>query len=84
MSLTQILADRLQSRDNPTVVSARQRDATLESIRMLNDSLRYDLGELELKADDIRRAADAIGRITGRTGVEEWLGVIFSKFCIGK
>ena len=51
---------------------------------MLNDSLLHQTLDLELKAEDIRRASVAIGRITGRTEVEEWLGAIFSKFCIGK
>ena len=39
---------------------------------------------LELKAENIRRATDEIGRLTGRVDVEEWLGAIFSRFCIGK
>lgn len=39
---------------------------------------------LELKAEQLRRAADAIGRVTGRFDVEEMLGVIFAEFCIGK
>lgn len=83
-SLTRLLDQRLQISENPVVVSARQKNATLESIRVLNDSLAYGSSDLELKAEDVRRAADAIGRITGRTEVEEWLGAIFSKFCIGK
>ena len=35
-------------------------------------------------AELIRCASDAIGRLTGRVDVEEWLGAIFSRFCIGK
>jgi len=38
----------------------------------------------ELRAEDLRRAADALGRITGRIDVEELLDVIFRDFCIGK
>lgn len=83
-SLTELLAEKLDVAENPVVVSARQRTATQESIRMLNDSLAQGAVGLELKAENVRRAADAIGRITGRTEVEEWLGAIFSKFCIGK
>jgi tRNA modification GTPase len=41
------------------------------------------LGE-ELVADDLRRAVRALGRITGRVDVEDVLGVIFARFCIGK
>ncbi len=38
----------------------------------------------ELKAEEIRLAAHHLGRLTGRIGVEEVLGTIFSQFCIGK
>jgi tRNA modification GTPase len=35
-------------------------------------------------AEDLRRAADALGRLTGAVGVEDILGAIFSEFCVGK
>jgi tRNA modification GTPase len=41
-------------------------------------------GRLELRAEDVRLAARAIGRITGRVDVEEVLDLIFKEFCIGK
>ncbi|GAA93794.1 hypothetical protein E5Q_00440 [Mixia osmundae IAM 14324] len=37
-----------------------------------------------LAAEELRYAAQAIGRITGRVEAEEVLGQIFSSFCIGK
>ena len=40
--------------------------------------------DIELAAEDIRSASRAIGKITGIIEVDEILGVIFSKFCIGK
>ena len=39
---------------------------------------------LELKAEHLRLASDALGRITGAIDVEELLGVIFAEFCVGK
>lgn len=39
---------------------------------------------VELIAEDLRLAARALGRITGRVGVEDLLDVIFRDFCIGK
>ncbi|WP_417687325.1 tRNA uridine-5-carboxymethylaminomethyl(34) synthesis GTPase MnmE [Roseibium sp.] len=38
----------------------------------------------ELRAEELRLAADALGRITGRIDVEDLLDVIFRDFCIGK
>jgi len=40
--------------------------------------------EAALVAEDLRLAATALGRITGRVDVEDLLDVIFSEFCIGK
>jgi tRNA modification GTPase len=38
----------------------------------------------ELSAIDLRDALDALGEIPGRVDTEDLLGVIFSRFCIGK
>ncbi|MCB1088868.1 MAG: tRNA uridine-5-carboxymethylaminomethyl(34) synthesis GTPase MnmE, partial [Verrucomicrobiae bacterium] len=38
----------------------------------------------EFAALDLRSALDAIGEVVGKTDVEEILGEIFSRFCIGK
>lgn len=54
------------------------RDCEME----LASALRAEL--LELRAEHLRRAAEALGRITGRVDVEDLLGAIFSEFCIGK
>jgi tRNA modification GTPase len=40
--------------------------------------------ELDLRAEGLRLAAEALGRITGRVDVEDLLDVIFSEFCVGK
>ncbi|URK86653.1 hypothetical protein LP421_20465 [Rhizobium sp. RCAM05350] len=39
---------------------------------------------LDIQAEYLRQAGDALGRITGRVDVEDLLDVIFSEFCIGK
>ena len=43
-----------------------------------------DAGDITLAAEDLRLAATALGRLTGRVDVEDLLDVIFSEFCIGK
>lgn len=40
--------------------------------------------DLELRAEALRLASDALGRIIGTVDVEDLLDVIFSEFCIGK
>jgi tRNA modification GTPase len=40
--------------------------------------------ELELRAENLRLAARALGRVTGRVEVEEVLDRLFREFCIGK
>ncbi|MCV9967364.1 tRNA uridine-5-carboxymethylaminomethyl(34) synthesis GTPase MnmE [Pararhizobium sp. BT-229] len=44
---------------------------------------QFDSG-LDIQAEFLRQASDALGRITGRVDVEDLLDVIFSEFCIGK
>ncbi|HEU4459514.1 MAG TPA: tRNA uridine-5-carboxymethylaminomethyl(34) synthesis GTPase MnmE [Methylibium sp.] len=39
---------------------------------------------LELLAEDLRAAHDALGAITGRVAPDDLLGLIFGRFCIGK
>jgi tRNA modification GTPase len=51
-----------------------------------SDHLRRAAGNLpaELRAEELRMAADELGRLTGVIDTEEVLGTIFSTFCIGK
>jgi tRNA modification GTPase len=42
------------------------------------------LGHPELAAEDVRRAARNLSRVTGRIGAEDVLDVVFASFCIGK
>jgi tRNA modification GTPase len=49
----------------------------------IGEALQAEL-PLELRAEALRLAGAALGRITGEIGTEEVLGVIFSSFCIGK
>lgn len=82
--LSALLTDRYGDVESSLLVSARQARAAQDSIRFLNNALGASPHQLELKAEEIRLASEAVGRLTGRIGVEEWLGVIFSRFCIGK
>ncbi|WP_062354517.1 tRNA uridine-5-carboxymethylaminomethyl(34) synthesis GTPase MnmE [Pseudoxanthomonas mexicana] len=61
-------------------VDALQRAATHAA--MASDQLRHE--QLELAAEELRLAHDALGDITGRLSADDMLGHIFSTFCIGK
>jgi tRNA modification GTPase len=82
--LTKLVRERFGTVESSLLVSARQRAAVESSIRLLNEARMLSAAALEVKAEAIRQACDEIGRITGRVDVEEWLGAIFSRFCIGK
>ncbi|THF62030.1 tRNA uridine-5-carboxymethylaminomethyl(34) synthesis GTPase MnmE [Pseudothauera rhizosphaerae] len=43
-----------------------------------------EVGALELFAEELRLAQESIGEITGEFSSDDLLGVIFSRFCIGK
>ena len=62
----------------------RHRLAFEEALQRLDACLARSDGALEFIAEDLRRAARALERIAGRVDVEEVLGEIFSRLCIGK
>ncbi len=45
---------------------------------------QLDHEQLELAAEELRLAHDALGEVTGRMTADDLLGRIFSSFCIGK
>lgn len=63
--------------------SARQQSAIAEAAGALEASCNAGLA-LELRAEEMRRADAALGRLVGRVGVEDVLGAIFARFCVGK
>lgn len=73
---------RMSSGETSAITRTRHRVALEDCKNSLERFLRASLPELA--ADDLRHAAAALGRITGRVGVDEILDVIFRDFCIGK
>ena len=64
------------------ITRQRYRTALQDCLISLKSALLVD--ELELKAEDLRLAARALGRIVGKIETEELLDIVFKDFCIGK
>lgn len=85
-ALSVVVKQRLEGREAPTITRARHRALTLEAldhIRAARAAAEAGVG-YELVGEDVRMAARALGRITGKVDVEDLLDRIFSDFCIGK
>jgi tRNA modification GTPase len=71
-----------------TVFLARERhlQALARASTHLEAARQHAAGaaQLELFAEDLRLAADALGEITGTVSTDDLLGQIFGRFCIGK
>jgi tRNA modification GTPase len=75
---------RIGLTQSPVLTRMRHRDLVTRAADALADFRSGDSSMPELRAEDLRRAAHALGRITGRVDVDDVLGRIFSAFCIGK
>ena len=73
--------------DGLFIARARHVDAlqrTQAHLQLAQAHARANDGALDLLAEDLRQAHDALGEITGAMTADELLGQIFSHFCIGK
>jgi tRNA modification GTPase len=66
----------------PLLTRARHREALLDAAAALRRAPAAELAEL--RAEDVRLAWRALGRITGHADVEDLLDAIFADFCLGK
>jgi tRNA modification GTPase len=83
--LTGLVASRLGSAASVPLSQERHRisvEACRDAVRRFVEARAK--APIELRAEDLRIAADALGRIVGRIDVEDVLGQIFGRFCIGK
>ncbi len=79
-----IASERIGHHAEPALTQVRHRrlvEACRDNLEAFLDGAPEDV---ELRAEDLRQAADALGRITGRVDVEDVLDQVFGRFCIGK
>jgi len=82
--LTRFAEETISLGEAPLATRERHRHYLKECLAGLKAAVDSHHLPAELRAEDLRRAADALGRITGRIDVEDLLDVIFRDFCIGK
>lgn len=84
--LYQTVVDHQLNLESPIVTNARHYEAlqqAQENLTAVTDGLAQGISG-DLIAMDIRRALHFLGEITGEVSVDDLLGNIFGKFCIGK
>jgi tRNA modification GTPase len=77
------VAEAFRPRESDVIVRARHRAALLACHQGLEAALGT-FGEPEIRAEELRHAGDALGRLVGRIDVEDVLDAVFREFCIGK
>ncbi len=77
-------AARIGQRPVAPLTQLRHRLAVEAAHRSLSSFLDDNSAGIELRAEHLRLAADDLGRVVGLIGVEDVLGHIFGRFCIGK
>ncbi len=81
-AISKNIQERFTSNSNLLITRSRYREALQDVLENLQN-FGFNK-EIELTAEDIRLAARALGKITGRIEVDEILDKIFGDFCIGK
>ncbi len=83
--MTRYAEHHLAGGEQALVTRARHRHLLEETVASLARALDGRIaGQEDLLAEELRAAAAALGRLTGRVDVEDVLDVIFRDFCIGK
>jgi tRNA modification GTPase len=83
-AIADLAVGAMSSGEPPVLTLARHREAFTSGRRALEPILTSDAIAVELAAERLRNAAAAMDRVVGRIGVEEVLGQIFSRLCVGK
>jgi tRNA modification GTPase len=83
-AIANVAAEQMTGPAPALITLERHRVAYADALAALERALEPAQGELELVAEDLRLAARALERIAGRIDVEDVLGEIFKRLCVGK
>lgn len=81
--LTAEVKARLGRRELPAISRARHRRNVEQAVNALARASEF-LDQPELAGEDLRLATRALESLTGRVDIEDVLGEVFSRFCVGK
>lgn len=84
LSLLAQKAVKALSGEPPLITNLRQKACIEGAARHLQKAVSHQDQALELVAEDLRLVARDLEALLGRIGVEDILGSIFSRFCMGK
>lgn len=73
-----------QGHGEDTILARERHLEALALAAQYLDAAAAQLAQMELCAEELRRAQEALSRITGEFTADDLLGMIFSRFCIGK
>jgi len=80
--LTALIEEKMEGAGSALITRARHREAIAHALTSL---ARFSIdAPLELMCEELRHAAQHIGKITGKIAVDDILDIVFSRFCIGK
>ncbi|KAJ2964159.1 hypothetical protein NQZ79_g963 [Umbelopsis isabellina] len=85
-ALNNLLKHRYENAANSSalITHSRHRSNLNVCLSALDLAAEYSQTDIVLAAEELRQAATALGRITGKVDVEQILDLLFSEFCIGK
>jgi tRNA modification GTPase len=82
--LSKRISAEIPPTESPLITRSRHRSALEDCLQAMRAALAGTAEPIELRAEELRRAGEALARITGRIDVEDMLEVIFREFCVGK
>lgn len=79
-----LLQEHEAHREEPLITHARHRAHLEDALQFLRAFLDYSSADVVFAAEELRYAAQAVGKVSGTIDVEDILDAVFRDFCIGK